>query len=112
MNAIRPWWAEIHLIRGNHDDRAAWKVRDLFDSAHEALYLRINPKVRLYLSHYACRTWRNSHHGSIHLHGHSHGALPPWGRSRDTGVMLNGFRPFGLRQIVEEMKDKPVTPHH
>ena len=112
MEAIRPYWAKIHLIRGNHDDRAAWKLRHLFDSANEALYLRISPEVRLYLSHYACRTWRNSHHGSIHLHGHSHGALPRLGKSMDVGVMLNCFYPFNLSYIVSEMKNCPDTPHH
>ena len=112
MEAIRPYWAKIHLIRGNHDDRAAWKLRHLFDSANEALYLRISPEVRLYLSHYACRTRRNSHHGSIHLHGHSHGALPRLGKSMDVGVMLNCFYPFNLSYIVSEMKNCPDTPHH
>lgn len=112
MEAIRPYWSKIHLIRGNHDDRAAWKLRHLFDSAHEAFYLRINPEVRLYLSHYACRTWRNSHHGSIHLHGHSHGALPRWGRSMDVGTMLNCFYPYALHYIVQEMQALPMTNHH
>lgn len=112
MESLRKVWSKIHLIRGNHDDRAAWKVRHLFDSANEALYLRVSPEVRLYLSHYACRTWRNSHHGAYHLHGHSHGALPRLGRSMDVGVNINGYRPVSLEQVISELKDQSTTEHH
>lgn len=112
MNSIRKFWSKIHLIRGNHDDRSAWKLRHLFDSANEALYLRVSPKVRLYLSHYAHRTWRNSHHGSYHLHGHSHGALPRLGRSMDVGVNVNGYRPVSLERVIEELENQPTTEHH
>jgi hypothetical protein len=43
---------------------------------------------RLYLHHYACRTWPAQHYGSHHFYGHSHGNLPPLGKSRDVGVDL------------------------
>lgn len=112
LRDIRPHWAKIHLIRGNHDDRAAWAVRELFDSANEALYLRISPVVRLYLSHYAHRVWRNSHHGSYHLHGHSHGALPRDGRSMDVGVMLHDYLPVPLRQVIALLDDAVFVDHH
>lgn len=112
LKEISPHWSKIHLIRGNHDDKVAWKNRDLFDSANEALYLRISPEVRVYMSHYAHRTWRNSHHGSYHVHGHSHGALPDWGRSMDVGVMLHDYRPVSERRMVELLRGREEINHH
>lgn len=112
MEAIRPHWHKIHLIRGNHDDRVAWQLRDLFDSASEALYLRIDKDTKVYVSHYAHRVWRNSHHGSYHVHGHSHGALPRWGRSLDASVNVNDFRPRPMSWIIHELKDAASINHH
>lgn len=112
LERLRTKWAKIHLIRGNHDDKAAWKVRHLFDSANEALYVRFTPEVRVYLSHYAHRVWRNSHHGSYHLHGHSHGALPWLGRSMDVGTLVNAYHPISLAQVVKCLEPAGTTNHH
>lgn len=105
---------KIILIRGNHDDHGkncAWDQRHLFESAHEALYIKIN-KVKIYLLHYSCRVWRSSHHGSFHLHGHSHGALPELGRSMDVCIALNGYRPFSFEQVYENLSNRGYTDHH
>ena len=106
----------VHLVRGNHDDKLAWKRRERFHAAYEAAYLRTSiasgEKVRLYLSHYAHRTWRNSHHGSYHLFGHSHGALPPLGRSMDVGANVLNYRPITLEAVHVALKDLPCTNHH
>ena len=112
MSVVAPRWGKIILIRGNHDDKVAWRFRDMFTEAHEARYLRISPAERFYLSHYAHRTWRNSHHGAYHLHGHSHGALPPLGRSMDVGANCIGYAPISLQTAVERMHDQPNTNHH
>lgn len=112
MSVIRPHWGKIILIRGNHDDRAAWKYRDMFDEAHEARYLRVSPEVRVYISHYAHRVWRNSHHGAYHIHGHSHGALPRLGRSIDCGAPCVDYTPKPLQWFVDELEDAGSTNHH
>jgi calcineurin-like phosphoesterase family protein len=112
MAEIRPHWRKIHLIRGNHDDAVAWRLRELFDSANESLYLRVNKDIKLYLSHYAHRVWRNSHHGSVHLYGHSHGDLPSYGRSMDVGCMMHDYRPVGLTTVVEKLGWRSTTHHH
>lgn len=109
---VFPHWYKVHLIRGNHDDKAAWKLRDRFASAHEALYLRVNASVRIYLSHYAHRVWRNSHHGAFHLYGHSHGALPGIGRSMDVGVNVNSYAPVSLETVVSTLGTLDDTNHH
>lgn len=114
MTKVLPAWDRVILIRGNHDDRAAWKHRDLFAEAHESRYLRVTNDVRVYMSHYAHRTWRNSHHGAYHIHGHSHGNLPRWGRSLDVGANCPGvdYHPVSLQWVVDELRDSPLTPHH
>lgn len=105
----------VHLVRGNHDDKLAWKARSRFASAHEAVYLKRqigSETVKLYLSHYAHRTWRNSCHGAYHFHGHSHGALPRLGRSMDVGVNVHQYRPISLIDAVTGLSGSPLTPHH
>jgi len=102
-----------HLVLGNHDDkRIKGAVKDYFESIQDVKYLRYNGE-RFYLSHYAHRTWRNSHHGSYHLYGHSHGMLDPdWGRSMDVGVDANGFYPISIDEVIEKLKDKGPVDHH
>lgn len=102
---------KIILIRGNHDDDL-WKVRaKLFAEAHEALYIRVGEE-RFYLSHYSHRVWRNSHHGSYHVYGHSHGALPPLGRSMDAGVNVNNYTPVRLSEVVDRLLEVDFCQHH
>lgn len=77
---------EIRLMLGNHDDRKlcekvfgdTWMPRGLWRIRHE--------RERIVLCHYALRTWEGQHYGAWHLHGHSHGALTPYGKSADLGV--------------------------
>jgi len=110
---------KVHLIRGNHDDKLAWKARSRFASSAEAAYISapvwgtIAPEtINIYLSHYAHRVWRNSHHGSYHLFGHSHGALPNLGRSMDVGVNVHHYKPISLEAVLAELSDSPPTNHH
>ena len=84
----------------------------MFDEAHESRYLRVNPDVKVYGSHYAHRTWRNSHHGAYHIHAHSHGALPRLGRSADCGAPCVEYAPKPLTWFVEQLKDQPSVNHH
>jgi len=53
--------------------------------------------------HYAMRVWPRSHHGSIHVYGHSHGNLPSLGKSMDVGVDCNNFYPISLKQVIERI---------
>ena len=65
------------------------------------------------MSHYAHRTWDKSHHGSLHLYGHSHGTLPGVGRSMDVGVdstdMNSDFTPFLLDDVIKFLMTKEIT---
>jgi calcineurin-like phosphoesterase family protein len=112
LDAVLPVWGKVILIRGNHDDRVAWHHKDRFTEAHEARYVRVTPTVKVYLHRYACRVWRNSHHGSYHLHGHSHGARPRLGRSMDVSANVIGYRPISLEAVVSLLSEEPTTNHH
>jgi calcineurin-like phosphoesterase family protein len=101
----------INLVRGNHDDKGAWRHKDLFASTQEAAYIKRYGE-KFYLLHYSCRTWRASLRGSYHLFGHSHGGLPSLGRSMDMGVNVNNYRPVSLEEVVEFLKPRVFTAHH
>lgn len=59
------------------------------------------------LLHYAMRTWPKSHHGSLHLYGHSHGAVPGDRQSCDVGVDCWNLRPVGLDEIIAHLGTLP-----
>ena len=75
---------QLYLVIGNHDaKKTARHSRWIW--AKDAAYIKVEGQ-RIHLSHYAFETWRSSHRGSWHLHGHSHGNLEPRGRRLDVGV--------------------------
>lgn len=70
---------DVHLCLGNHDRRKDYETfRDGtisgFTSVQDVKEI-IYCNQRIYLSHYAHRTWAASHKGSWMLYGHSHGKL-------------------------------------
>jgi len=116
----------IHLIFGNHDQHIEpinSIYRELFKSVQYVKQFSLKlgwektnkmGKQGFFLSHYAHRVWDKSHHGNIHLFGHSHGTLPMFGKSMDVGVDTNNFYPYHLDEILDIMKNvKPeIIDHH
>jgi calcineurin-like phosphoesterase family protein len=116
----------VHLVLGNHDQHISpinSIYRELFKSVQQRAVFSLKlgtektgryGKQQFFLSHYSHRIWENSHHGSIHLYGHSHGSLPGIGRSMDVGVDTNKLYPYHLEEILFYMKDiKPlIIDHH
>lgn len=112
----------IHLIYGNHDDyirKGGEYITDdcvkncqkLFTSCQDKLEIYVGKKL-VVLDHYAHRIWRDSHHGSYMLYGHSHATLPddPNLLSIDCGVdtKLFGhkqFYPYSFAEIDYIMKN-------
>lgn len=102
------------LILGNHDFKKANVVHPVIaglgweDVAHQ--YETTDEHERVFLSHYACRTWPGVRKGAWHFFGHNHGQMPPLGRSRDVGVDCKdvGFTPRTLKQLTENMKNAEV----
>ncbi len=112
----------IHLILGNHDQHIEPKdspYRGCFSSIKHvnSFSLRLEgnfTKTKFFMSHYSHQVWPNSHHGSIHLFGHSHGTLLGIGKSMDVGVDTNNFYPYHLDEIMFYMKDIDIAnvDHH
>lgn len=107
----------IHIIKGNHD-KGIEKYKTYFSSIQDVLTIN-EYNVKIFLSHYAHRIWEKSHHGTIHLYGHSHGTIDDHGKSMDVGIdvaykMFEEWRPFSIEEIIEIMNKKeiPVLDHH
>ena len=106
---------QIFLIRGNHDRVADHKLMaDRFVWIKDYFGLKIGEQ-KIYLCHYAMRTWNCMHHGSWMLHGHSHGSLPELDhRSFDVGVDCWNFAPVSYDEVAAKMATKTFVPvdHH
>ena len=95
------------LITGNHDHT---DTRRLLWANTKALTTLNLDKVPVVLCHYGMRVWDRSHHGSLHLYGHSHNTLPGDNQSLDVGVDCWDFRPVNIDEIRARLKTLPVRP--
>lgn len=115
----------IHLVFGNHDQHIEptdSPYKGLFASTQyvKNLSYKIDcqksgkyGKTNIFLSHYSHQVWSQSHHGVIHLFGHSHGTLKGIGKSMDVGVDTNNLYPYHLDEIIDIMKNiKPAMVDH
>ncbi len=93
----------LHLVRGNHDKD--WTETGLFQEICDYKELKLDGR-RVCLMHYPIASWNGMHHGSVHLHGHSHNP-PSYNLNNvmdgrlvwDVGVDANGFTPISWEQI-------------
>lgn len=110
----------VHLLLGNHD-KILRKNKDLITQscphiryAYDMKEINHNGQF-IVLGHYGMRVWNKSHHGAWHLFGHSHGSLPPHGKSVDVGVdspYITGkaeYRPFSFQEIARFMKNRDIA---
>jgi calcineurin-like phosphoesterase family protein len=112
----------IHLVLGNHDKMISEHKNDLLKQGKFATIQHYNElKVAgetIILFHYGMRTWNKAHRGSILCYGHSHGSLPPFGRSVDVGVdckeITSDYRPIHLDELLAYMKKREpeIVDHH
>jgi calcineurin-like phosphoesterase family protein len=98
------------LVLGNHDldskGRVSKTIRDLpWDIPPQQALETTDEGCPVYLHHYGCRVWPRHLKGAYHLFGHSHGALPPMGRSRDVGIDCPDmhFAPATFRELKESL---------
>lgn len=96
---VRRLNGKICLCVGNHDHRRLYQLRKCVQVIHEAVQIEMRG-VKIWLSHYAHRTWPSRHYGSIHLYGHSHGKLSdPEKGSMDVGVDTHDFTPYSVDDV-------------
>lgn len=113
---------KIWVVLGNHDRVITDNQRALLLHGKIARidnYLEIKAAGRSFvLFHYGQRVWHRSHHSSIHLYGHSHGSLPPFGLSVDVGVdckeITSEYRPVSVDEVIKYMdaRKKETVDHH
>lgn len=94
------------LIFGNHDDTNIRKNKGLFRAVYDILKIKERGKT-IMLCHYAMRVWAKSHFNSYHLYGHSHGTLPPVGKSLDVGVDCHSYSPISIDQVINLLECAP-----
>jgi calcineurin-like phosphoesterase family protein len=128
---------KIVFLPGNHDT-IFWKHPKLIDRFENAAQLyqivrrhdnakfnmsmeipystQLSPRGLIVLQHYCGLVWNKSHHGSLMLHGHSHGSLryPKPMRALDVGVDPMGYSPIRLSEVVNRLEkiDPPTFDHH
>ncbi len=108
----------IVMVLGNHDQEIIDNSESLIN---EGYVKEITPykEIRIdgqfiCLYHYGCRTWNRSHRGSFLLYGHSHGSLPPFGKSVDVGVDapfvlgVPSYRPLSFYEIKDYMSKRKI----
>ncbi|GGA82114.1 hypothetical protein GCM10011385_40420 [Nitratireductor aestuarii] len=94
-----------YLILGNHDVRGGSDVKPHilaldWEQPPTATLATRDECQRVFLSHYAHRTWPVQHNGAIHFYGHSHNTIPHFGMSRDVGCPDVAFQPRTLRELM------------
>jgi len=96
------------LIRGNHDKKQTLRLRG-WSAVHDYFEMR-QGKHFLAMFHYPMASWNRSYHGSVHLHGHTHGNFKParWGdgspqKVLDVGVDTHNFTPWSWDEIETYM---------
>jgi len=87
-----------HLVRGNHDPNRVVNLQ--WDTVHDMVRRRFDG-VSYFMCHYPMLTWPNAHHGTRHLHGHSHNNLRNQSTTTrlDVGFDCNSLTPFSLDEV-------------
>lgn len=98
----------IRIIPGNHDRKILKSValQRQFDAVLPELYEEKINGTSVVMCHYPMMSWNKAHHGSNHLHGHSHGMIPfdPKFRRLDVGADVHNCEPISWDEVVNFMK--------
>ena len=102
-----------HLVQGNHDGKETLNLP--WESVSQLKEVTVS-NHKFVMCHFPLEVWNRSHHGVLHLHGHSHGSLQrviP--RRMDVGVDCHPeYRPFSLEEVVERLagEEYKMADHH
>lgn len=103
-----------NLTWGNHDHKRRGPWTTCFDTVESYKELKIDGR-RIVLFHFPIASFHDVGAGSWHLHGHSHGNLPPTDMARlDVGVDDHNWTPWSYEEVAEVLKDRIGMPgdHH
>ena len=102
----------IFLYMGNHDPDE-WRdfgAAGIFESVKDYEEIKVHDQ-KIVLFHYGMRTWHHDLRGTWHLYGHSHGELPPYGKSCDVGVDSWNFTPVSFWDLKRKMDKLEIGKH-
>jgi calcineurin-like phosphoesterase family protein len=95
------------FLKGNHCN---WNMlqamlrEGLIDELHRDWIGKIKDHS-FHIYHFPIQSWENAKHGTIHLHGHSHGSTPsPKMLRLDVGVDCHNWFPVSYESIVDWAK--------
>lgn len=110
---------QIFLLEGNHDRTDQWpdEMVQQFGFIRDRYHLKVENRGpsgdRLYvmLDHYPLRSWQGKLKGTLHCHGHVHGAFDgrPLPGTLDVGIdnafdKIGTWRPFRLDEVLEHIQ--------
>lgn len=87
----------IVLIQGNHDNDKHLEFIG-FKTVFNMKIINVDKKT-LHLCHYPIESWAHQTHGSLHIHGHSHGRSLTIPNRVDVGVDCCNYFPVSLDQL-------------
>lgn len=122
---------KIYFIMGNHDKISKIAKLNRFEKIHEygtEIWIKddevTNKKSGGYqdiiMSHYPILSWNRGHHGSFHLHGHSHQSLTKntefesYYKKKVIDIGCNGhdYSPLSYNEIKKIMLTKIISKEH
>lgn len=94
----------IIFIWGNHDNRNI--LTGVFENHYDQKLVSLPSGDKVFLNHYAMVTWDQSHRGSYHAFGHSHGNFNQYKdknmrdiKSLDVGVDCHNYQPLSFNEF-------------
>jgi len=96
----------VCFIFGNHDKGITKIVEERAIWCEWKKYVSPNGQGIL-LDHTCHRVWHKSHFNSWHCYAHSHGGLPPIGKSWDVGIDNNNYNLVSFDQLKVIMNSSP-----
>lgn len=101
---------KIILVRGNHDHDSTCEIFTRMGHEVHHMYETRHSNKKVVFCHYPMLSWNGKYHGSIHVHGHSHGAVWPIHNNRaiDAGVDSTGKVVVSLDYLVNQVINNPI----
>lgn len=105
------WIQRLHgkkvLVVGNHDKMNQAALR-LFAMVDKIMVVRGLAPVPIVAVHYPLLSWPNSHYGSWHVHGHSHGRCAEVAAALrvDVGVDVWNYTPVPHELLIRKFEER------